>query len=225
MEQEPNLYRLLQVDPEAETELIRQAYRYLAAKYHPDNAETGDKEKFGSISAAWQVLCDETKRAAYDQSMKDDALELEGSLIGALGTIASLLKSAPHLQPKLLESLSSVQLVLAQSIPFFTTIGRLSDRYAKPRDPLRCSFCEKKKNEVGKLISGPGVYVCNSCVADFNGCLADPTYLGAREVRCSFCGKNAIMVKRVIAGPGPGPYICDECVDLCNEILEEEKKN
>jgi hypothetical protein len=223
MEQQPNLYRLLQVDPEAEPELIQHAYRYLAAKYHPDNSKTADEEKFRSISAAWKVLCDEKKRSAYDQSMKDDATELEGSLIGALGTIASLLKSAPDLQPKLLESLFSVQLALAESIPFFTHIGRLSDRYAKPAGPSQCSFCDKAKNEVGKLISGPGVHVCNSCVENFNGYLADSTYLGAREARCSFCGKNAIMVKKLIAGPGPGPYICDECVDLCNEILEEEK--
>jgi len=39
--------------------------------------------------------------------------------------------------------------------------------------------------------------------------------------RCSFCGKTQDQVQRLIAGPG-GVYICDECVDLCREIIEEE---
>ncbi|HEX2782153.1 MAG TPA: ATP-dependent Clp protease ATP-binding subunit ClpX [Ilumatobacteraceae bacterium] len=39
-------------------------------------------------------------------------------------------------------------------------------------------------------------------------------------LQCSFCGKSQKQVKRLIAGPGV--YICDECIDLCNEIIEEE---
>lgn len=40
------------------------------------------------------------------------------------------------------------------------------------------------------------------------------------KLKCSFCGKGQEQVKKLIAGPGV--YICDECVDLCNEILDEE---
>src|SRR5438093_680596 len=39
-------------------------------------------------------------------------------------------------------------------------------------------------------------------------------------VQCSFCGKNQDEVRKLIAGPYV--YICDECIDLCNEILEQE---
>ena len=39
--------------------------------------------------------------------------------------------------------------------------------------------------------------------------------------RCSFCRRSESRVGRLIAGPGV--YICDECVELCNEILEEER--
>ena len=39
-------------------------------------------------------------------------------------------------------------------------------------------------------------------------------------VKCSFCGKSQKQVKKLIAGPGV--YICDECIDLCNDIIEEE---
>ncbi|MEC7865665.1 MAG: ClpX C4-type zinc finger protein, partial [Pseudomonadota bacterium] len=37
---------------------------------------------------------------------------------------------------------------------------------------------------------------------------------------CSFCGKNQNEVRKLIAGPSV--YICDECVDLCNDIIKEE---
>ncbi len=43
---------------------------------------------------------------------------------------------------------------------------------------------------------------------------------GTELLKCSFCGKTQKQVKKLIAGPGV--YICDECIELCNEILEEE---
>jgi ATP-dependent Clp protease ATP-binding subunit ClpX len=43
---------------------------------------------------------------------------------------------------------------------------------------------------------------------------------GGELLKCSFCGKSQKQVKKLIAGPGV--YICDECIDLCNEIIEEE---
>ena len=41
---------------------------------------------------------------------------------------------------------------------------------------------------------------------------------------CSFCGKNQEQVRRLIAGPG-AVYICDECVELCREIVQEDKSS
>jgi ATP-dependent Clp protease ATP-binding subunit ClpX len=43
---------------------------------------------------------------------------------------------------------------------------------------------------------------------------------GGELLKCSFCGKTQRQVKKLIAGPGV--YICDECIELCNEIIEEE---
>jgi len=60
---------LLQVNREAHSTIIRYAYRFLAAMYHPDNSETGDAEKFRIITEAWRTLSDEGKRAAYDMSL------------------------------------------------------------------------------------------------------------------------------------------------------------
>ena len=40
------------------------------------------------------------------------------------------------------------------------------------------------------------------------------------QLKCSFCGKNQEQVRKLVAGPGV--YICDECIELCNEIIEDE---
>lgn len=64
-----NYYQLLQVNREAHSTIIRYAYRFLAAMYHPDNSETGDSEKFRIVTEAWRTLSDEGKRAAYDMSL------------------------------------------------------------------------------------------------------------------------------------------------------------
>lgn len=41
-----------------------------------------------------------------------------------------------------------------------------------------------------------------------------------RNIKCSFCGKTQDTVKRIVAGPGV--YICDECISLCKNIIEED---
>ena len=41
-----------------------------------------------------------------------------------------------------------------------------------------------------------------------------------KSIRCSFCGKTQENVKKIIAGPGV--YICDECIKICDDILEDE---
>ena len=45
-------------------------------------------------------------------------------------------------------------------------------------------------------------------------------YEEKRQLKCSFCGKTQDQVRRLIAGPNV--YICDECVELCDEIIQEE---
>ena len=45
-------------------------------------------------------------------------------------------------------------------------------------------------------------------------------YEDKRQLKCSFCGKSQDQVRRLIAGPNV--YICDECVELCDEIIQEE---
>jgi curved DNA-binding protein CbpA len=66
-----DLYRVLQVIPEAEPEVIRAAYRALARKYHPDLG--GSQAQMAMLNAAWETLCDPGDRAQYDQRRKPTA--------------------------------------------------------------------------------------------------------------------------------------------------------
>ena len=64
-----NYYDLLQISPEAESETIDRVYRILALRFHPDNRETGDVERFRMLTEAYQVLRDPAKRREYDQRL------------------------------------------------------------------------------------------------------------------------------------------------------------
>jgi curved DNA-binding protein CbpA len=64
---EPDHYKILQVDPEAEDEVIAAAYRRLAAKYHPDVAGPDGATRMVGINGAWAVLRDPVRRAEYDR--------------------------------------------------------------------------------------------------------------------------------------------------------------
>lgn len=63
-----NYYEFLQISPKAEPETIHRVYRFMAARFHPDNTTTGDPEKFFLLSQAYQVLSDPERRARYDAS-------------------------------------------------------------------------------------------------------------------------------------------------------------
>ena len=62
-----DLYEVLGVNKGASKDDIKSAYRKLAKKYHPDNHETGDAEKFKEVQEAYDILYDDQKRSAYDQ--------------------------------------------------------------------------------------------------------------------------------------------------------------
>ena len=65
----PDPYKVLQVDPEAEDEVIEAAYRRLAKKYHPDVAPGPDaQDRMVRINQAWEMLKDPTRRAAVDRA-------------------------------------------------------------------------------------------------------------------------------------------------------------
>jgi len=65
-----DLYRVLQVDPQAETEVVEAAYRRLARKYHPDTREVAGNTtpRMQELNGAWAVLRDPERRADYDRT-------------------------------------------------------------------------------------------------------------------------------------------------------------
>jgi ribosomal protein L37AE/L43A len=108
-----------------------------------------------------------------------------------------------------------------------------------------CSFCGKSQKQVKKLIPGPGVFICDVCIATAAAVLTtggtravagsgiEPVGAEARTERCSFCGKRRHQVPGMAyagnerapvatkGGNGP-PRICTECLSLCHEILDEQ---
>jgi curved DNA-binding protein CbpA len=65
-------YEILQVSPNADLETIERVYRFLAKRYHPDNPNTGDAEKFRVLTDAYHFVRDPEKRAAYDVKYEEE---------------------------------------------------------------------------------------------------------------------------------------------------------
>lgn len=89
-----------------------------------------------------------------------------------------------------------------------------------------CSFCGKDQNQVGRLIAGPGsVYICDECITKIaHNPEENDAIMGAEgsdQVRCSFCGKNPRQVQYIAQAPRD-VKICNECIELCQQIIEEE---
>jgi hypothetical protein len=66
-EGEPDYYDVLQISPKAELQTIHRVFRMMAARFHPDNPETGDLEEFLRMKKAYTVLSDPERRAEYDK--------------------------------------------------------------------------------------------------------------------------------------------------------------
>jgi ribosomal protein L37AE/L43A len=94
---------------------------------------------------------------------------------------------------------------------------------------VSCSFCGREQKQVSRLIGGPGVYICDLCASVgtgiARGARSSPDSLlrlaDASEARCcSFCGKTLSDVAALIVGPTD--VICSDCLDLCQDIVQEE---
>jgi curved DNA-binding protein CbpA len=69
--EQPNHYEFLQISANAEPDTIHRVYRFLAVRFHPDNPDTGDAEKFQRLKLAYDVLSDPACRAKYDAGFED----------------------------------------------------------------------------------------------------------------------------------------------------------
>ncbi len=83
-------YKILQVDPEAEDEVIQAAYRRLARKYHPDLAETAEAAgRMAAINAAWELIGEPAARKAYDAQRAADRRAAAAAAAAAPSTPAA----------------------------------------------------------------------------------------------------------------------------------------
>ncbi len=68
-------YEFLQISPNADHDTIHRVYKFLAARFHPDNPESGNPEKFYLLKSAYDVLSDSERRAEYDNNRDSDETE------------------------------------------------------------------------------------------------------------------------------------------------------
>lgn len=64
-----NYYEVMQLSPRADQETVERVFRHLAKRYHPDNASSGDAERFAELMTAYRVLSNPEQRAEYDRSI------------------------------------------------------------------------------------------------------------------------------------------------------------
>lgn len=68
-------YEFLQISPHADADTIHRVYRYLAARFHPDNPDSGDAEMFRLLKVAFDTLSNRSRRAEYDALCRQEAIE------------------------------------------------------------------------------------------------------------------------------------------------------
>lgn len=148
MEEFVDYYELMQISHNAELATIQRVYRMLAARYHPDNPETADVDKFVALQKAYQVLVDPEARATYDQQattqqseplpvfeMKEFVIGIDAEVNRRLGVLCLLYnrrKNNPDAPGLSLLDLESRMSLPREHLEF--TIWYLRDRHFARRD-------------------------------------------------------------------------------------------
>lgn len=143
-----NFYEFLQISPNADSETIHRVYRFLAARFHPDNQASGDAGMFNQLKTAYDVLSDPRRRAEYDNVRKESPIQplssavdfmdnMEGELNRRLAVLAILYyrrRTNPN-QPEI-------------------SLAELEDRIGFPRDYLDFTMWYlQKKSYISKADS------------------------------------------------------------------------
>ena len=93
-----------------------------------------------------------------------------------------------------------------------------------------CTWCDRPPSEVSKLIAGPAVFICDSCVGAASAAATGRTgtkpfvHEKKRSVvtRCAFCGKRGDKARSLVTAPAG--HVCSDCLRVCQEILEGRAK-
>lgn len=88
-------------------------------------------------------------------------------------------------------------------------------------DPLlQCDFCGGSPPAVGRIIAGPGRYICDGCVQRAGDGTTMDVVAAGTAAACSFCGRPRAQAERMVVRDDV--RICDRCLDLANQILDRD---
>jgi curved DNA-binding protein CbpA len=139
----PNHYEFLQISPNAEPDTIHRVYKFLAARFHPDNPETGDAEKFFQLKQAYEVLSEPSIRAEYDATREKKAPET--------APLSNTLDFMDNMEGELNRRLAVVAVLYAKRRSFpdrpEVTLAEVERRMGFPRDYMEFTvwYLLKKK--------------------------------------------------------------------------------
>ncbi len=136
-------YELLQVSPNADSEMIHRVYRMLAQRYHPDNPDTGDAASFQTILRAYQTLNDPARRAEYDihyQSQKRVRWRVFSKPVAGEG-----IKGEKRKRAAVLAALLTKRMEAPESAGI--TLRELEDLLGIPREHLEFSLWYLRRKE------------------------------------------------------------------------------
>lgn len=85
-----------------------------------------------------------------------------------------------------------------------------------------CTFCGRGADAVSKLIEGPGISICDRCVEEFSEALTAGKTLERESEACSFCSFFPLSKRKKKLFGKNDANICECCLDVCLEILEDD---
>lgn len=153
-------YEFLQISPNADLDTIHRVYRFLAARFHPDNPGSGDAEQFRLLKAAYDVLSDRSRRAEYDAHRRGQAPEPFSSSIDFMDSLDG------ELNRRLAVLAVLYQKRRANTHMPEVALSDIEERMGFPRDYLDFTLWYlQKKGYVNK--SDNGQYTLNADGVDF----------------------------------------------------------
>ncbi|MGH2465386.1 MAG: DnaJ domain-containing protein [Candidatus Limnocylindrales bacterium] len=145
MTDQPDLYKVLQVDSEADPEVIQAAYRRLAQKFHPDLATgVGAAERMVLINSAWEVLGDPVRRAEYDRQ-----LALARARLGPPAAAQTAAQPGTHAAQSTTHSAHSGPDRAAPSVPRSPTHRPTGGAGMPPPEPISSNWTSGRSNVGG----------------------------------------------------------------------------
>jgi curved DNA-binding protein CbpA len=137
-------YELLQVNQSADPDTIHRVYRFLAQRFHPDNAESGNADRFREITEAYNVLSDPERRAKYDVVAERNR-QARWRLVSAGNNSENDFDLEDRVRLTLLEALYTKRRLEPDSPSIFE--GDLEGLIGRPREHLRFTiwYLQQKK--------------------------------------------------------------------------------